>query len=83
MLGRESREGVGSFKRGGSWINNPENCRSAYRNNNNPDDRDNINNNNGFRVMCVGSERSCVPELAYGNALGAPSKSPDLFRRCW
>ncbi|MFH7245679.1 MAG: SUMF1/EgtB/PvdO family nonheme iron enzyme [Spirulina sp.] len=35
--------------RGGSWINNPRNCRSAYRNNNNPDAR---NNNNGFRVVC-------------------------------
>ncbi len=36
-------------KRGGSWNNNPRNCRSAYRNNNNPDDR---NNNIGFRVVC-------------------------------
>nr|WP_228057682.1 SUMF1/EgtB/PvdO family nonheme iron enzyme [Tychonema sp. LEGE 07203] len=34
-------------KRGGSWNNNPRNCRSAYRNNNNPDNR---NNNIGFRV---------------------------------
>jgi hypothetical protein len=34
--------------RGGSWINNPENCRSAYRNNDN-----NINNNIGFRVVVV------------------------------
>ncbi|NJR19745.1 MAG: SUMF1/EgtB/PvdO family nonheme iron enzyme [Calothrix sp. CSU_2_0] len=35
--------------RGGSWNNNPQNCRSAYRNNNNPD---NDNNNIGFRVVC-------------------------------
>ncbi|WP_414563413.1 MULTISPECIES: SUMF1/EgtB/PvdO family nonheme iron enzyme [unclassified Anabaena] len=35
--------------RGGSWNNNPENCRSANRNNNNPD---NANNNIGFRVVC-------------------------------
>ncbi|MFS0518787.1 SUMF1/EgtB/PvdO family nonheme iron enzyme [Nostoc sp. UIC 10607] len=35
--------------RGGSWNNNPENCRSANRNRNNPD---NDNNNNGFRVVC-------------------------------
>ncbi|MEL6381351.1 MAG: SUMF1/EgtB/PvdO family nonheme iron enzyme [Cyanobacteria bacterium J06626_18] len=35
--------------RGGSWNNNPRNCRSACRNNNNPDER---NNNNGFRVVC-------------------------------
>ena len=36
--------------RGGSWNNNPRNCRSAYRNNNS---RDNRNNNIGFRVCCV------------------------------
>jgi hypothetical protein len=37
-------------KRGGSWNNNPRNCRSAYRNNKT---RDNRNNNNGFRVVSV------------------------------
>ncbi|MEA5536838.1 SUMF1/EgtB/PvdO family nonheme iron enzyme [Crocosphaera sp. XPORK-15E] len=36
-------------KRGGSWINDPNNCRCANRNNNNP--RDNNNNNVGFRVV--------------------------------
>ncbi|MEM9814872.1 MAG: SUMF1/EgtB/PvdO family nonheme iron enzyme [Leptolyngbyaceae cyanobacterium] len=35
--------------RGGSWNNNPENCRSANRNRNAPD---NTNNNVGFRVVC-------------------------------
>jgi formylglycine-generating enzyme required for sulfatase activity len=35
--------------RGGSWNNNPRNCRSAYRNNN---ARDHRNNNIGFRVAC-------------------------------
>ncbi len=34
--------------RGGSWNNNGRNCRSANRNNNEPDAR---NNNNGFRVV--------------------------------
>ena len=33
--------------RGGSWINNGRNLRSAYRNN---DHRDNANDNNGFRL---------------------------------
>ncbi|HUW33692.1 MAG TPA: hypothetical protein VM223_18950 [Planctomycetota bacterium] len=33
--------------RGGSWNNNPRNCRSANRNRNTPDNR---NNNNGFRL---------------------------------
>ena len=36
--------------RGGSWNNNPNNCRSAYRNNNNPTNR---NNNCGFRVALI------------------------------
>ncbi|RAM51665.1 MAG: hypothetical protein C6Y22_10410 [Hapalosiphonaceae cyanobacterium JJU2] len=35
--------------RGGSWNNNPRNCRSACRNNN--DNPDNRNNNIGFRVV--------------------------------
>jgi len=33
--------------RGGSWINNGRNCRSAYRNHNDPSNR---NNNIGFRL---------------------------------
>jgi len=40
--GRNSR-----VLRGGSWGNNPENCRAAYRNRNAPDTR---NNNYGLRV---------------------------------
>ena len=36
--------------RGGSWYDNPDNCRSAIRNRNNPSNR---NNNIGFRVVCV------------------------------
>ena len=35
--------------RGGSWNNNPDNLRSANRNRNNPDNR---NNNIGFRLVC-------------------------------
>ncbi|NDD65557.1 MAG: hypothetical protein EBZ36_16515 [Acidobacteria bacterium] len=35
--------------RGGSWNNNQDNARAAYRNNNHPANR---NNNNGFRVVC-------------------------------
>ncbi len=34
--------------RGGSWYNNPRNCRSAYRNRNDPGNR---NDNNGCRVL--------------------------------
>jgi len=36
--------------RGGSWNNNGQNCRSANRNNNSPDNR---NNNIGFRLVFV------------------------------
>jgi hypothetical protein len=35
--------------RGGSWNNNQDNARAAYRNHNTPDNR---NNNLGFRVVC-------------------------------
>ena len=48
-LPRHNLDGIGS-KRGGSWINNPRNCRSARRNYNDPSNR---NNNIGFRVVCV------------------------------
>ncbi|TLU55447.1 MAG: hypothetical protein FDX02_03150 [Chlorobium sp.] len=43
---------VGSNRviRGGSWNNTAGNCRSASRNNNTPDNR---NNNIGFRLVFV------------------------------
>lgn len=41
--------------RGGSWNNNARNSRSAYRNNNNPGNR---NNNVGFRLVFVPQLRS-------------------------
>ncbi len=34
--------------RGGSWNNNPQNLRSAYRNNDRPENR---NDNVGFRLV--------------------------------
>jgi formylglycine-generating enzyme required for sulfatase activity len=41
--------------RGGSWYNNPANCRSAFRHNDTLDDTyDNI----GFRVVCSGAART-------------------------
>ena len=39
--------GVNRVIRGGSWNNSAENCRSAYRNRNEPENRD---NNLGFRL---------------------------------
>ena len=45
--------------RGGSWNNNPRNCRSTYRNRNDPHER---NDNIGFRV--VWSFGPALPETA-------------------
>ena len=39
--------------RGGSWSNNPRNCRSAYRYYSNRNKRDLFNYYNGFRVVCA------------------------------
>ncbi|MBM4093652.1 MAG: hypothetical protein FJ276_30240 [Planctomycetes bacterium] len=43
-----SSSGSNRVNRGGSWNNNARNCRSANRNRNDPDNR---NNNLGFRVV--------------------------------
>ncbi|MFC1572680.1 hypothetical protein ACFL6M_03675 [Candidatus Eisenbacteria bacterium] len=42
------------MNRGGSWNNQAENCRSAYRNRNTPENR---NNNLGFRVARSSADR--------------------------
>ena len=47
MAKGEGRKGDNRVLRGGSWINNGRNCRSANRNNNPPD---NANNDIGFRL---------------------------------
>ncbi|MBI2194245.1 MAG: SUMF1/EgtB/PvdO family nonheme iron enzyme [Planctomycetes bacterium] len=41
------KEGTSRVRRGGSWNYGPGHCRSAHRNRNTPDNR---NNNIGFRV---------------------------------
>ena len=48
--------------RGGSFNNNEDNLRCAYRNRNNPN---NFNDNNGFRVA-VAHVFPCAPELPGG-----------------
>ena len=47
--------------RGGSWNNTPDNLRSAYRNNNNPTNR---NNHVGFRI----ARTFCVQAGAFTDA---------------
>jgi hypothetical protein len=48
-----AESGSNRVNRGGSWNNNARNCRSANRNNNSPDNR---NDNLGLRLV---STRSC------------------------
>ena len=70
--------------RRGSWNNNPQNCRSAYRNNNASDNR---NDNIGFRVVVhfrkAWSLSSGIP--AFTDAGRATTKVLALFlvRRLW
>jgi formylglycine-generating enzyme required for sulfatase activity len=59
---------VSRVTRGGSWSNDPWNCRSAYRFNFNPVNRF---NNFGFRVVCAAPSTLAIPELADENLLGA------------
>ncbi len=83
--------------RGGSWINNQDNARAVYRNNNHPANR---NNNIGFRLVVV---RPTPPSLFIGHLpvpaislrplanshwqredAGLPSFIRDRgFRQCW
>ena len=60
---------------GGSWNNNPRNCRSAYRIHNQPDNA-NINSNAtpGFRVVCLPQHPS-PSEPPEGIPAGAPEGS--------
>ena len=53
--------------RGGSWRNNQDNARAAYRNHNNPDNR---NDNNGFRVVVV---RFSTPYLLSPKGMAFPN----------
>lgn len=46
------------MNRGGSWNNSGTNCRSAYRNYNTPDNR---NNNIGLRVLADHRVRRAYP----------------------
>jgi len=59
--------------RGGSWNNNPRNCRLAYRNHNQPDNA-NANTIPGFRVVCLPQHPS-PSEPPEGIPAGAPEGS--------
>ncbi|TVP65950.1 MAG: hypothetical protein EA342_13180 [Leptolyngbya sp. LCM1.Bin17] len=63
--------------RGGSWYDNPDNCRSAIRNRNNPGNR---NNNIGFRVVCV-SPALFSARVNEWEFIKRALKSPDPLQR--
>ncbi|PZN81638.1 MAG: hypothetical protein DM484_08010 [Candidatus Methylumidiphilus alinenensis] len=66
--------GAARVVRGGSWNNNARNCRSAYRNNNDPDNR---NNNTGFRCARAHDQAGRLePEQAAIHGVGSPSPKP-------
>ena len=62
----------GRVVRGGSYNNNDRNVRCAYRNYNNPNNR---NNNIGFRVVCVS------PHVVYETSSPEMPGGPRLVRR--
>ncbi|CAK8712671.1 hypothetical protein KKHLCK_01690 [Candidatus Electrothrix laxa] len=53
------QKGSDRVMRGGSWNNNGRNVRSAYRNHNSPDNR---NQRNGFRLVLA---HSCTGRTAH------------------
>lgn len=65
------------MNRGGSWNNNPRNVRSANRNRNSPNNR---NNNLGFRLVlqCTGNGFSRWPGRDPATAFWAVAKSTSL-----
>jgi hypothetical protein len=64
--------------RGGSWNNNAQNCRSAYRNNNEPDNR---NNNLGFR-LASSRQRPDALGLRTHRLRQCPDHRPGPVPRC-
>ncbi|MCP5045383.1 MAG: SUMF1/EgtB/PvdO family nonheme iron enzyme [bacterium] len=57
MFGRSGTGSENRVVRGGSWINNARNCRSAYRNRNQPGNR---NDKLGFRLASSSHSRPIV-----------------------
>jgi len=68
---------VAQLLRGGSWFNEPHNCRSAYRNSNHPA---NHNDNVGLRLCCLPPApftAGAVGWEASGSARGVQTRSRD------
>ncbi|MFZ4633714.1 MAG: SUMF1/EgtB/PvdO family nonheme iron enzyme [Saprospiraceae bacterium] len=82
---RATCKGSNRVIRGGSWNNDPTNCRVANRNNNTPDNR---NNNAGFRLANTGISSPegrtlrCAPPCGFlSSSLSCPQVISDLGRK--
>ncbi|MBQ7634860.1 MAG: SUMF1/EgtB/PvdO family nonheme iron enzyme [Bacteroidaceae bacterium] len=62
--------GSNRVNRGGSWNNNPQNCRASNRNNNTPDNR---NNNLGLRLVLQFSFINILIFTINGNRVSLPA----------
>jgi len=69
-------QAVWEVVRGGAWNNNPDNARCAYRNRNQPDNR---NNNLGFRVVLRSAH--VLPPLLLVSPGGKTTRSGPLAGR--
>ena len=66
--------------RGGAFNNNARNVRCAYRNRNNPN---NLNRNNGFRVVVVAHDFPILPEMPGGAGFPAEALKKAGAARSW
>lgn len=68
------------MNRGGSWNNDARNCRSANRNNNEPENR---NNNLGFRASLARRKLEHVRRTGQGPAPDQASAGSGQNRKAW
>ncbi len=71
------KDNYSQILRGGSWYNDPVNCRSAYRNDD--DRRDNINSNIGFRVVCGAGGKSIATVTSTPLSTESPIPQTSFF----
>lgn len=72
----DEASGSNRMLRGGSWNNNAENLRSAYRNNNGPGNR---NQNIGFRLVSTFSPKSLPDGRGSRTASPCIGECPDHY----